>query len=402
MEQTSARNGRRKRICDLVMCALSAALCIGLPAAGLVRRLLGGENEAASGENRTLAEFPVIRQIGDLWEFPADFENWFSDHLFFKDRLVELKSEMEIRLFGELESDEVILGTKKPWLFHCSSDGQPLETYKKTNYFTDEQMGEIAGNLSNLQSELNDAGIRFILMISPDKEQVYGSDYMPARFLVREGEGRTRQLIDYLRETVPDLTVVYPRETLAEAKNALDGVDSLYYESDTHWNKAGAYLASEQLLGEIGRLTGCPYGGREASFAFSGTVEGDLQRMVRLGESYNSREYEAESRRQTSSLREIRDGNNEVILETSECDAEGCLPVSVYLCGDSFRWNLGPWIKEGVSRADIASRYYFDTEDLAEREPQVFVYMIAERYLHELAMIPGYNTVALPMPVSAE
>jgi hypothetical protein len=54
-------------------------------------------------------------------------------------------------------------------------------------------------------------------------------------------------------------------------------------------------------------------------------------------------------------------------------------------------------LKEQVQESVISSRYYFDTDDLVAEEPDVFVYMIAERYLHELTMIPGYNTMALQL-----
>lgn len=397
--QARNRGNMRTRFGNIVLCVMAAGLCMGMPAAGLLMTAANGFH--VTGENRALAEFPTIHEAGDLLEFPHAFEEWFTDHLFFKNRLVAAKSWLEVNLFGELDSDKVILGNERPWLFHSSDDGQPLETYKHTNLFTDEQLAEIENNLSNLYLDLKDANIGFILMISPDKEQVYGDEYMPDWIKVQPGSGRTQQLIDYLSATLPELPVVYPRDALLRAKGTLAGVDSLYYESDTHWNRAGAYIASEELLQAIGRLTGNSYVGRTMTFLPSEPVEGDLQRMAQLGASFDSTEYEPESHRDVSVLREIRDVNDEAILLTSECADEAAMPVSVYLCGDSFRWNLSPWLEEGVARADIASRYYFDTEDLSMREPQVFVYMIAERYLKELSRLPGYNTAALPMPTES-
>lgn len=400
MKGSDMRRKSFEKIGNIILCVLSVFLCLGLPAAGLAGRLLYGEGETGNGENRVLAEFPVIREAGDLLTFPERFEKWFSDHLFFKSRLVELDSELKIRLFGELDSDRVILGTEKPWLFHCSDDGQPLETYKRINRFSEAELEKIAANLSDLQYELEDAGIGFILMISPDKEQVYGSEYMPDSVLVQEQVGRTEQLIGYLADVMPELKVVYPKESLLAAKGKLQNVASLYYESDTHWNKAGAYIASEELLRAIGEQLGQPYEGRQETFALHGTVEGDLQRMVQLGSSYNSSEYEALHHVNTECVREIRDRNDEAVLKTTECEDEGCLAASVYLSGDSFRWNLAPWLEEGIADFTAGSRYYFSTEDLAEQEPQIFIYMIAERYLHELSMIPGYNTAALPLPAA--
>ncbi len=390
---------RMKKSGNLILCVMFVLLCIGAPLAGAVMGGQKGSEEGTKGqENRVLAEFPKIEDLSDLWAFPTEFEDWFSDHLFFKSSLVSLKSKLEAGIFGELDSEKVILGTRKPWLFHRSEDGQPLETYKKINLFSQEELEEIAENLGNLQWELQDAGIGFILMISPDKEQIYGSDYMPETIRVLPGESRTEQLLAYLSEALPELAVVYPKKELEGAKGQMEGVDSLYYESDTHWNKAGAWVAAEALLKEIGSQSGNAYAGADMTFHPEGTVQGDLQRMAQLGADYNSREYEAASHREVNVLREFRDQNDEVVLETTECGDEDCLPVSVYLSGDSFRWNLGPYIKENAARVTISSRYYFSTDDLAEQEPQVFVYMIAERYLHELSILPGYNTMALQIP----
>ena len=55
-------------------------------------------------------------------------------------------------------------------------------------------------------------------------------------------------------------------------------------------------------------------------------------------------------------------------------------------------------VKETFANWIITSRYYFDTEDLMTRKPDVFVYMIAERFLQELSVLPGYNTMPPQMP----
>lgn len=50
----------------------------------------------------------------------------------------------------------------------------------------------------------------------------------------------------------------------------------------------------------------------------------------------------------------------------------------------------------GKVYAVISSRCY--SELIVEYEPDVFVYMIEERYLHELSAIPEINTAAPRMP----
>lgn len=387
---------KKKRWGDYLLCAACLFLCGVLPLAGLGYGLAGGGQ--VEEENRTLAQFPVISSAEDLAYFPEDFENWHSDHLFLKSVFVRWKSELEAAVFGELDSEKVILGTKKPWLFHRSNDGQPLETYKRINTFTEDELQEITENVDTLRGELEDAGIQFVLMIVPDKEQIYGEDYMPDKISVADNPLRTEQLLSYMAEKAPQVCAVYPAQALKNARKSWQGADSVYYESDTHWNQAGAFLGVQELLKTIAAQSGTSWQMPEKSFKKAGTSRGDLQKMVKLGSSYDSQEYEAYPMGEIDRISSITDQNGEVIWEESESRTDGSLPVSVYVTGDSFRWNLTRYLQEAVSRSVISSRYYFDTEDLVMQEPDVFVYMIAERYLHELSVIPGYNTVALPMP----
>jgi hypothetical protein len=116
-----------------------------------------------------------------------------------------------------------------------------------------------------------------------------------------------------------------------------------------------------------------------------------------MGENYDSTEYLAVMQGTSEAQEVTTDPNDEVIREKNHSTAQDALPLKLYLTGDSFRWNLSPFLKEQVQDSVITSRYYFDTDDLVMEEPEVFVYMIAERYLHELTTIPGYNTMALQL-----
>ena len=347
-----------------------------------------------TGENRTLAAYPELKNLRDLERFPAGFEAWLNDHMPAKTALVESQSALELGLFGEMAQDKVVFGTSRPWLFNRSEDGQPLETYKRTNLFSEEELDRISQNLSEMQQDFSDAGIRMVLMISPDKEQIYGDDYMPSSVAVLENEGRTEQLIGALRKMCPSLPVVYPAELLRKGREK----EEVYYASDTHWNRIGACIACGALVDTLAEDTGSTWPGAEAfreryHFSEKEKKAGDLQKLVRLGEEFDSTEYEAQEARTAEVSDVSEDVRGEVIRERST-NPEG-LPLYVYLSGDSFRWNLTGFLQDIVNKSTITSRYYLDLEDVVSQEPDVFVYMIAERYLHELDRIPGYNTQAL-------
>ncbi|MBO6150257.1 MAG: hypothetical protein J6O43_03705 [Clostridium sp.] len=374
----------KSRVSAAVWSALFFALCGLWPVYGF---LAGGAKENPSEENRTLEAFPELQNLRDLERFPEGYEAWLSDHMPEKTKLVRAQSALELRLFGETTQDKVVFGREKPWLFNRSEDGQPLQTYKRTNLFTEEELQSITANLSDMNRDFSDAGIRLVLMISPDKEQIYGEDYMPDAIEVMDNEGRTAQLIERLAADCPDLSVVYPAEALRQRKTQ----EMVYYESDTHWNRIGASIACSSLLDTLEPEA---HNLRERyHFSEGESKYGDLQRLVQTGRSFDSTEYEAAEEIQAEVTDVQEDAQGEVLRERSTCPAG--IPLSVYLSGDSFRWNLTRFLQDSVQKTTVSSRYYLDLDDVVEQEPDVFVYMIAERYLHELDRIPGYNTQAL-------
>ena len=369
---------------DILTSVLFLVICVFVPAAGLLLGEFGREN---AEENRVLAPFPEVRSVEELLDFPEKFGDWFQDHLCFRSPMVKAEAALQLALFGEVQSEKVVFGTERPWLFHRSNDGQPMETYKRTNLFSEEDLDRISENLSAMQGEFADAGISLVLMISPDKEQVYGDRYMPGFVKRADNQGRTRQLQDRLRETCPELPVVYAADVLrAERDRGL-----LYYETDTHWNKEGSMLACRELLKVLDP------GFTPAEYHFSETekIRGDLQKLAGLGDAWRSTELQAEEAPLFTVTDSVQDTNGEIIWEHTLRNDGGGVPLKVYVSGDSFRWNMKRFLEDACCETTVASRYYLDLEDVATAEPDVFVYMIAERYLQELDMIPGYNTMAL-------
>ena len=398
---------RKHKLSDIFLIVSFVILCMGLPAAGAVIHRINGYE--TNDENRRLSEFPKINSVKDIEEFPSSFSNWYSDHMFLKPSLVKAKNEADIMLFSELSSDDVVLGKNKNWLFYRSNDGQPLETYKRTNLFSEEELEAVVDNLINLKNDVEDCGIKFVLMIAPDKEQVYGDELMPDRIKVADNKGITNQLLDALKNADPDFTVVYPLEALKAGRTE----QQLYYETDTHWNMPGAEIACSELFNVILKDSiGSESNQLKAlddinTFAEENVIHrntytseksklGDLQKLVKLGDKYNSTEFKPVADFERRLISEEKDNNNgEVIWEHYNSLSESSVPIKVYVTGDSFRWHLSPFIEQTAQDTVITSRYYFDTDDLLNEEPDVFVYETAERYIHDLGMIPGYNTAAL-------
>lgn len=404
---------KKGKLCRNIAIILFLLLITALP---LSWYLLPEETRSENSENRTLAEFPTVESPEDIPSLPAAFEDWYSDHLPYKEDMVELKSEAELSMFRQLDSDQVILGTKIPWLFYKAQDGQAIETYKRINQFTDESLQVIGDVLTGFSRDLSENGIGFLLMIVPDKETIYGPDYMPADIKVmKDRVHRTDQLIAYLEENAPEIRVLYPKEELLSGKDtAAAGISPegenwpIYYESDTHWNRIGAGIGADSLLAALTEgSVGCMPPEKAVSFSDLGDgsseaypegqpmkKKGDMQNLCKLPEVFDSREFRVEGLPQGSLVSQVMSPGGEAVYEVFRAKEPGGIG-KLYIAGDSFRWNLRDFIQGEAEESVICSRYYLDTEDIKAKKPDTFVYMIAERYLHEFAGLPGVAAPAL-------
>ena len=56
------------------------------------------------------------------------------------------------------------------------------DSYKGTNLFTEGELTQIAAQLTVTAEWLEKQGSEFVLFIAPNKETVYGEDYLPAYY----------------------------------------------------------------------------------------------------------------------------------------------------------------------------------------------------------------------------
>lgn len=408
------------------LAAATIILFAGLITAAPLSWYLRPEEERnQNSENRTLAAFPKVETLSDLGSAPAQFESWYSDHLPYKEQMVTLKSDGEIKLFGQLDSDRVILGKKHPWLFYKAPDGQAIETYKHINPFTEESMENIVSVLYSLQTRLYEAGIDFVFMIVPDKETIYGPDYMPDDIKVEEDQvQRTDQLLSYMAEHAPDIKVLYPKETMLREKEGLYAAARekseetgetweawpLYYETDTHWNRIGAKVGADalfDLLSETDRNYLTEYidvqftdlaDGTLPAFPAAGEkmyITGDMQNLCKLPKSFDSQEFMPDFVLPADVTYQVDSPYGEVVYQRFHATDTRTAKRDLYIAGDSFRGLLTDFVKGRAENCTLVSRYYLDVEDVLAQHPDTFVYMIAERYLHETEVLPGVASPSL-------
>ena len=202
-----------------------------IPVFSLFKEQIGYKNT----ENKAAADFPDLR-LDNYTTFPKRFEEWLSDNLPFKTQFIEMYRGFQLRSGMDFEQSDVIRGEADNLFYRVT-----VENYKGIQRFSDEELASIRDNLSGFFHMMENQGTECLFYIAPDKEQVY-SRYMPERIRRVSEESRGDQTAAWLREKLRQ-PVLYPKAELT----ILSQSDPVYFDTDTHWNELGGYIAAGQI-----------------------------------------------------------------------------------------------------------------------------------------------------------
>lgn len=326
-------------------------------------------------ENRVYQERPVLT-IQGLKEYPGLYEAYFNDHLAFKNPLVAFVKMADIRVFGEVTSDSVLMG-KDGWMFYKLKGEMEdsMADYQGTNQYSDEQMKQMAQLLERADRSLAGRNVRLIFYMVPNKEQVY-SEYMPSSVAVVNDQSKAELLYTYLKEHT-GADVYYPLETFRRAK---DEWCQIYRKYDTHWNDMGAFLAAQMIIQDIDGEDFGPEDYMEYEIENRGTFSGDLAAMLNLQNYYNDDPFlkAAGYRDEISYTLDEQNERETVTHFTSDVQDDD---RKILLCRDSFGVHMAEYFAKNYPDVTLMD---YRTEDCAaavrEREPDVVVIEVAERY----------------------
>ena len=213
---------------------------LGLPLGGLV---------AAPGWPRPT--------LATLERFPAELDAFVRRHFGFRRRLVRWHDLASLRLLRSSPHDgsgfterrlaaaapgpwssRVLLG-RDGWLFVAG--GRPLESYRRTQPFTDDELAAWTEVLEARRAWLAARGIAYLLVVPPDKHNVY-PEHMPAAIRPLRDVSHLDQLLAYLADH-STVDVVDVRPALLAAKER----HPVFPRTDTHWNEIGRASCRERV-----------------------------------------------------------------------------------------------------------------------------------------------------------
>src|SRR5581483_5936283 len=201
----------------------------------LALTLTGTHGGTLQSENRTARPWP---SIGGPWAGTIDTRNFFLRlEAAFADRLA-------LRLFGVSPTYVVVIG-RDGSLFYAADD--IIQTRRKPRRGPAEAAAvarRTADGIARRWSFLRERGIRYVLLIAPDRASVY-RDQLPAQ--LARGPAHLDLVLEALPAEVRPDVIDLRRELLRQR-----AVEEVYYRTDTHWNVAGARVALRKLVRTLG------------------------------------------------------------------------------------------------------------------------------------------------------
>ena len=247
-------------------------VAIWLPTAD---KFLNLDRAVSMNENRPYAKFPKFHATLDgTRKFLSGLEDYFNDSFGFRRQLVRWERRLRWDFFHDTRGATVLKGNSD-WLFF--SDGRTVDDISGALPFSAGELENWCKLLTGRRDWLKARGIRYILVVPPDKQSMY-PEQLPSWLAARAGPSRRLdQFFTYMRDH-SDVPVLDLRPALAEAKAHGD----IYLHTDTHWNDRGAFAAYRNIMEKLGKM-GLPVQALGAD-SFDETLEekpgGDLVRLL--------------------------------------------------------------------------------------------------------------------------
>ena len=345
-------------------------------------------------ENRNAAPWPALPDSIDHWKrFPQAFEAAFADRFGGRDRLIAMHHATKAVGFGVSPVATVMIG-QDGWLYFLGEDGKSVDRdYRGVAPYPRDEPERVAAELKRRHDYLARQGIAYVVMIVPDKATIY-PEHLPQ--WVRKLEPRTRldQLYQALK-AYPDVDVLDLRPALTAAK----GHERVYYQTDSHWNYAGATVGYEALVSRLKeRLPGFPAVPAERPLFVPGvdTYSGDLARLLGLHQFWREDDTaplakvlgNAQARCSRPAAEPFPSGVTPPSVPTivEGCDRPGYPTAIVYR--DSMAIPLIPLLSENFRRVVYLGDRRFDRELIEREKPAVVIDEMVERSLHAPAAFP--------------
>jgi alginate O-acetyltransferase complex protein AlgJ len=348
-------------------------LCvISLP---LLGKLLPTEGAFALTENRRPAPLPTIQLSGPGWgytivSFPRRFERYWNDSFAFRWYLIRAHSLVKLAL-GVSPSPKALVG-QDGYLFYAAE--QSVDYFRAVKPFTAPELARWREDLEEREAWLAERGIRYLVVVAPNKETIY-PEFMPPELRPVRNYTRLDQLLADLRQH-SNVPIIDLRPALWRAKSEA----RVYHKTDTHWNDAGALVASREILTRVRDwFPAVSIDPPPGSFKVELTAGGDLARILALEDRFREQRIEWVPSAPERAHKIGGDPTGSPDVTVMECN--GCGELRVVMNQDSFNTNLAPFLADHFSRIVLVDGTKLNQTLIEREKPRLVIQEFVERIL---------------------
>ncbi len=311
---------------------------------------------------------PLGGSIKNLKQIDTDF--------FGKVELVTAASNIRFFALKDRLYNKTIVG-EDGWLIHASD--MSTNDYQRSDPLTQEELQEIEQKLRAAKEKLDSLGIKLYIVAAPNKNTIY-PEKLPSEIKVLGSETRLDQLTAHLHASL-DVPFLDLRQSLTEARQD----NKVFYQTDTHWNSLGAFIAYREIAGRL-------------SQDFPAIVPYSLDQYEQTWEQYTGDMTKTmgnvELPEKTMVLKPrfevLSDVDNiptstEILYDSYVISTHPNqeLPTAVFY-RDSFFKLVLPFLAEHFSHTESFWTYNYDMQRVFELKPDLVVIEFTERSIHQL------------------
>jgi hypothetical protein len=161
-------------------------------------------------------------------QFQQTYTNAFNDAVGLKPTMIRVINQINFSLFNQSSISYIIVG-KSGYLY----EEHYITAYLGKDKLKQKELRKKIGYIHQIQDYLEQKGINFLLVFSPNKARIY-PEYIPSRYLSqRKGTTNYDEYLQIIHQEYPDLHFFDVNAYFRQLKKTIDF--PLYSKGGTHW-----------------------------------------------------------------------------------------------------------------------------------------------------------------------
>jgi hypothetical protein len=317
----------------------------------------------------------VLIRSADVGVFGLDTSLWGYR------KLIAAYADLRLAL-GDRVFPNVLVG-ERGWLVFTAE--RSFDDYQNVIEFSDQQLAEITWLLGRLQERLAARGGTLLVVVAPNKPTVY-PDIVPPQLGKLSETSRLDRLTAHLEQNLPGVLLDL-RPVLAEGRKVRD----VYYQTDTHWNDYGVFLAYQAILSQLAKSRPelAPYALDQFEFREDDPALWDLAANTGSVSLLEPPLVIAPRFENPARYRELQAGSRRLLMAWTENASQPRLLMYHDSFGPRLFGLLAMHFRESLSVPHYSGRSIWSASWVEQTSPDVVIIEIAERYLHDLETFLG-------------